>query len=304
MNYTLHQLQIFVEVVRKQSITKAAEVLHMTQPALSIQLKNFQNQFDIPLTEAVGRKIMITDFGYSIAEIAKTVLNEAEAIKFRTKEYSNLLRGSLRISSASTGKYVIPYFLNDFIQSNPGIDLVLDVSNKSAVVAQLERNEIDFAFFSVPPINIPVNEELLLENKLYLVGAKNTSKAKKPLIFREKGSATRLAMDAYFENKDKRKSMELTSNEAVKQAVIAGLGHSILPLIGLKNELTNGDLSIIPSRGLPITTTWRLGWHKNKNLSPVAKAYLEFIRERKDEIIKKHFSWYTEFEKVASSKKA
>ena len=292
MNYTLHQLQIFLEVVQQKSITKAAGEMHMTQPALSIQLKNFQSQFDIPLTETIGKKIHITEFGYSIASIIENILNEAEAIKYKTKEYSGLFSGKLRLSSASTGKYVIPFFLNEFLKENPGIDLTLDVSNKSNVVNSLKNNEIDFALVSVLPSDIQVNEEILLENKLYLVGNTKELDASKPLIFREDGSATRAVMDEYFKNSTDRKSMKLTSNEAVKQAVIAGIGYSILPLIGIRNELSNKQLYIIPSEGLPITTNWRLIWLKSKKLSPVAEAFLSFIKINKYEIIQKKFKWY------------
>ena len=139
MNYTLHQLNIFLEVVKQQSITKAAEEMHMTQPALSIQLKNFQRQFDQPLTEVHARKLYITDFGHSIAEIAQNVIREAEAIQYKTKEYDGLLTGKLKISSASTGKYVMPYFLSGFMESNPGVDLIMDVTNKAAVIKNLEK---------------------------------------------------------------------------------------------------------------------------------------------------------------------
>ncbi|MEM8909262.1 MAG: LysR substrate-binding domain-containing protein [Bacteroidota bacterium] len=295
MNYTLHQLQIFLEVVRQKSITRAAEEMHMTQPALSIQLKNFQMQFDVPLTELIGKKLYITDFGQSIAEIAENVLKEADAIKYKTKDYRGLLTGKLRISSASTGKYVIPYFLNGFMRKYPGIDLNLDVSNKSIVVKNLQNNEIDFALVSLLPQNVVVEEELLLENKLYLVGNIPEIQKNRPLIFREPGSATRGAMDQYFSKYSDRKSLELTSNEAVKQAVIAGLGYSIIPLIGIKNELLNEQLHIIPSKGLPILTYWRLVWLKKKKLSPVAKAYLEYIRAEKEKIMTDSFQWYTDY---------
>ncbi len=295
MNYTLHQLQIFLEVVRQKSITRAAEEMHMTQPALSIQLKNFQRQFDIPLTEIVGRKLHITDFGNSIADIAQNVRNEANAIKYKTKEYGGLFAGRLSISSASTGKYVIPFFLNDFFKKHPGVDLTRDVSNKSSVIASLQNNLIDFALVSVLPEDLNVNEEVLLENKLFLVGATKDLDKNKPLIFREKGSATRIAMDEYYSNRTKRKNLELTSNEAVKQAVIAGLGYSVLPLIGIKNELSNGQLNIIPSKGLPIITNWRLIWRKDKKLSPVAETYLAFIRANKHELIKQNFKWYLNY---------
>jgi len=295
MNYTLHQLLIFLEVVKQQSITKAAAVMYMTQPALSIQLKNFQNQFDIPLTEVIGKQLYVTDFGKSIAEIAENVIKEADAIKYKTKEYSDLIAGKLRISSASTGKYVIPYFLSGFQKRYPGIDIILDVSNKTTVVQNLKDNEVDFALVSVIPEGIDIEEELLVENKIFKVSDKNISTKESPLIFREDGSATRMAMDQYYKKAKERKSIKLTSNEAVKQAVIAGLGNSLIPLIGIKNELTNGELHIIPSKGLPIVTSWRLIWLKKKKLSPIALTYLDFLRENKEDIIQQKFDWYLKF---------
>lgn len=288
-------MQIFLQVVRQQSITRAAEVLHMTQPAVSIQLKNFQNQFDIPLTEIIGKKLYITDFGKSVAEIAENVIKEADALINKTKDYQGLMTGNLRISSASTGKYVIPYFLSAFLHRHPAIELKLDVSNKTTVVKNLENNEIDFALVSVLPGNIEVNEEILLENKLFLINNKDEILPNRPLIYREAGSATRSVMDQYFQDHTRRKSIELTSNEAVKQAVIAGLGYSVIPLIGIKNELANKQLFIIPSKGLPIVTHWRLIWLRNKKLSPVASAYLDYIRSEKDVITKEQFAWYSNF---------
>ena len=297
MNFTFHQLSIFLEVIRHQNITKAAEEMYMTQPALSIQLKNFQKQFDIPLIEKVGKKLQATDFGKSIAEVAENILSEAEELKYKTKEYEGLLTGKLRISSASTGKYVIPYYLSEFVHRYPGIDLTLDVSNKTTVIKQLQNNEIDFALVSVLPEKLDTDEEILLENKLYLIGDTKKIIKSRPLIYREQGSATRNAMSKYFRNSTKRKSIELTSNETVKQAVVAGLGYSIIPLIGMSNELKNKDVYIIPSKGLPILTYWRLIWLRNKKLSPVASAYLDFIRKEKKAIIKKHFGWYVDFKK-------
>lgn len=296
MNYTLHQLKVYLSVIKAGSITKAAEDMHMTQPALSIQLKNFQDQFKIPLTEYVGKKIIITDFGNTIAELAENIIIEADKIKFKTKEYSNLLAGKLKISSASTGKYVIPYFLDKFMHQNSGIDLVLDVSNKTKVLEDLKANRIDFALVSVLPDNIDVNQEILMDNKLYLVGNSTEFKRNSPLIFREAGSATRMAMDNYFDRKKERKSLTLTSNEAVKQAVIAGLGFSILPLIGIKNEISQKQLQIINKPKLPIVTKWRLIWLKNKKLSPIAEAYLSYIQNHKEEIIKSKFDWYSAYE--------
>ena len=295
MNITLHQLNIFLEIARHQNVTKAAEEMYMTQPALSIQLKNFQSQFKIPLTEKIGKRLYLTDFGKSIALVAENILKEAEMLKYKTIDYQGLLTGRLRISSASTGKYVIPYFLSKFIKDYPGIDLKLDVSNKTEVIKSLLNNEIDFALVSIMPEDIEVEEELLLENKLYIIKSSVKIAKNLPLIYREEGSATRSAMNNYFDHRHRRKSIQLTSNEAVKQAVIAGLGYSILPLIGIKNELFNGQLHIVPSKNLPIITHWRLIWLKNKELSPIASAYLDFVRCEKENIINENFQWFIIF---------
>jgi len=297
MHYTINQLQIFLKVCQKKSITKAAEELFMTQPAVSIQLRNFQNQFDIPLTEVVGRQLYITEFGQEIALMAEKVINEITNIDYKTQAYKGLLTGRLKISSASTGKYVIPFFLSGFLDQNSGVDLVLDVTNKSMVMESLKNNQTDFALVSVVPENIQVEEEILIDNKLFLIGSQPDRAADRSLIYREEGSATRTAMEEYFllHEGSKRKRMELTSNEAVKQAVVAGLGNSIMPVIGIQNELLNKQLYIIESEGLPISTKWRLIWLKGKKLSPVASAFLSYLKKEKKQILQDHFEWYLQF---------
>jgi DNA-binding transcriptional LysR family regulator len=301
MNYTLNQLHIFLKIAQTQSITKAAEELSLTQPAVSIQLKKFQDQFDIPLTELIGRKIYITDFGSEIAIAAENILNQVYAINYKTLAYKGQLSGRLKISVVSTGKYVMPYFLSGFLKHNPGVDLVMDVTNKTKVIESLEKNEVDFSLVSIVPDAFPVHSIELLPNKLYLVGASDAvipdaSGVKKlfeqlPFLFRETGSGTRQTMEKYFEKHQLNvyKKMELTSNEAVKQAVLAGLGYSIMPLIGIKNELKNGDMKIIPVKGLPIKTAWQLIWPHGKKASPAAAAFLEYIKVEKNNIIEKFF---------------
>ena len=307
MDYTLHQLRIFHKIAQVQSVTKAAEELFLTQPAISIQLKKFQEQFSVPLFEIVGRQLYITDFGKEIAETAEKILNEVQAINYKTLTYKNQLAGRLKVSVVSTGKYVMPYFLSEFMNHNRGVDLVMDVTNKTRVIESLERNEVDFSLVSVVPDQLKAERVPLLKNKPYLVGSpqlKVEAKDKKmgflkkyPLIYREEGSATRNAMEEFIQSRSisTYKKLELTSNEAVKQAVIAGLGYSIMPLIGLKNELKSHQLEIIPLKGLPIITQWNLIWMKSKNLSPVAKAYLEHIEQNKDQLIGQHFDWYEKY---------
>ncbi len=307
MNYTLNQLQIFLKVVQMQSVTKASEELHLTQPAVSIQLKNFQDQFDIPLTEVVGRKIYITDFGREVAEAAENILNQVYAINYKTLAYKGQLTGRLKISVVSTGKYVMPFFLADFIKQNSGIDLLMDVTNKNKVIESLENNEVDFALVSILPTTLNIDKLDLLQNKLYLVGStkatfKKNTKTKEmfqdlPLIFREKGSGTRQTMESFIERNNLLvlKKMELTSNEAVKQALLAGLGYSIMPLIGIRNELHNNELQIIPVKGLPIKTTWSLIWLKGKRHSPVSLAFLNYLKKEKSKIVNDKFDWYEQY---------
>lgn len=303
MNYTLHQLHVFLKINQLQSVTKAAEELHLTQPAVSIQLKNFQDQFDLPLTEVVGRKLYVTDFGKEIALAAEKILEQVNAINFKTASFKGQLTGRLKISVVSTGKYVMPYFLSEFLGQNPGVELKLDVTNKAMVINSLDENEIDFALVSILPEVIQFEKVELMENRLFLIGGREFEVDKSlsgteiieqiTLIFREHGSGTRLTIEKFLKSQNiaVRKKLELTSNEAVKQAIIAGLGCSIMPLIGIKNELKNGDLKIIPIEGLPIVTNWNLIYLKNKKFSPVAEAYLDFVEKRKSSIIKKYFDF-------------
>ena len=307
MNYTLNQLNIFLKIAQTGSVTKAADELHLTQPAVSIQLKNFQEQFDIPLTEVVGRKIYITDFGREIAEAAENIINQVHAINYKTLAYKGQLAGRLKISVVSTGKYVMPYFLTDFMKQHSGVELLMDVTNKNKVIDNLENNEVDFVLVSVLPEGLNIEKLDLLQNKLFLVGRnfEGTGKdiqtkellAHIPLIFREKGSGTRQSMESFIERKNIQvfKKMELTSNEAVKQALLAGLGYSIMPLIGIRNELHNKELQIIPIKGLPIISNWSLVWLKGKKLSPVAKSFLTYLMQDKTQIVHDKFSWYEQY---------
>jgi LysR family transcriptional regulator, low CO2-responsive transcriptional regulator len=303
MNYTLHQLQVFLKVTQIQSVTKAAEHLHLSQPAVSIQLKKFQDQFDIPLTEVVGRKLFVTDFGRDIAQVCERILNEADAIKYKTLEHKGHLTGQLKLSIVSTAKYVMPYFLSGYLKKYEGIDLSMDVTNRSKVIKAMEANTVDFALVSVLPENLDFERLELMENKLQLVSGNdfkfNESNHSPeilqdyPIIYREQGSATRQAMEQYISDHDLkvRKKIVLTSNEAVKQAVIAGLGLSIMPIIGIKKELQDGEIRLLEIDGLPVHTNWNLIWLKNKHFSPAAKAFLEYLNHERDTIIDSQFSW-------------
>lgn len=307
MNYTFNQLRIFLKITQTNSITKAAEALHLTQPAVSIQLKNFQDQFAIPLTEIIGRKIFITAFGQQIATAAENILNLVHEIDYQTQAHQGQLAGRLKISVVSTGKYVMPFFIADFLNQHEGVELLMDVTNKHKVIESLEKNEVDFSLVSVLPEKLNIEKTELLQNKLYVVSNTKMQNNKKlndksifetlPLIYREQGSGTRQTMEKFIQknNLPVRKKMELTSNEAVKQAVIAGLGCSIMPLIGLKNELQNGELQIIPVKGFPLKSVWYLIWMKGKKHSPVALSFLHYLKKEKTNITKTKFDWFEQY---------
>ena len=255
----------------------------------------------------INKKIYITDFGKEIAESAQNILNEANLINYQLMKFKGAVTGTLKITAVSEGKYVIPYFLADFLKKNENVELRLDITNKAKVIESLEKNETDFSLVSFVPKNFKLNHIELMTNSLYLVGNQDALKEKQAinksdletlsLIYREEGSATRMVMEKFIEkNKIKvRKKIQLTSNEAVKQAVIAGIGYSIMPLIGLKNELQTKQIQIIPMKGLPIKTNWRLIWLKNKKLSPVAKAFIEDLEIQKDKIISESFKWIEKY---------
>ncbi|MHB0755874.1 LysR family transcriptional regulator [Polaribacter sp. M15] len=308
MNYTLHQLEIFKKIVEVKSVTKASEQLFLTQPAVSIQLKNFQDQFKLPLFEVVGRKLYITEFGEEIGKAAIKILEEVEAINYKSSLFEGKLAGKLNLSVVSTAKYAMPYFLTNFIKNNDKVDITMDVTNKMSVIRALENNECDFAMVSTIPKKLNIDRIELMKNQMFFVAGKNYKLSEKKLLlknlnhslflFRESGSATRLAMEKYLVKHKIAilKKMELTSNEAIKQAVIAGLGISIMPIIGIQESLKNGDLKILKIKDLPLETNWNLIWLKSKNLSNVAKAFKNYIIENKDEIIANNFQLQYNYE--------
>lgn len=301
MNYTLHQLRIFLKVVEFESITKASEHLYLTQPAVSIQLKKLQEQFEIPLTEVIGRKLFITDFGREIAIRSRRILDETEGIRYVVDQYKGKLSGKIKISVVSTGKYIIPYFLKPFIDEYPGVEISIDVSNRNQVIQGLHDNDSDFSLVSIVPEGINVQSIPLMENNLIFAGPnQSTAKInrakdleKVTLLYREDGSATRRKMEDFLKqnNVNVSKSMELVSNEAVKQAVNAGLGYSIMPLIGLRSSLTNNSIKIVPMKGLPIVTQWNLIYSRDKKLNPAQEALVEFIKETKESTVERYFDW-------------
>ncbi len=293
MKYTLHQLQIFVRLSRTFSVTRTAEELNMSQPAVSIQLKNFQSNFASPLTEFVHKRIYLTEFGRTVAAKAEEVLRSTEGVNQCLAAYQGEITGPLRISTVSTGKYIAPYLLAPYIRQHPSVDISLNVSNKTQVLAELTTNEIDLALVSLKP-EMRLKEYVLMENEFVLVGSKPPVSAEPwspdrlgdiPILFREPGSATRQIMERYLQHHGVmvKRSLELTSNEAIKQSIMAGLGYSIMPKVSILAALEEGWLFIQPIKGLPIKNQWSFIWPEGKKLSPQAQAFLDNVHEHAHE---------------------
>ncbi len=288
MKYTLHQLEIFVRLSRTLSVTQAAEELNLSQPAVSIQLKNFQAHFPLPLTEIVHKRLYLTDFGRSVAQKAEEVLRSTQGVNQCLAVYQGEISGTLRLSTVSTGKYLAPYLLAPFAKAHPSVDISLSVSNKAHVMAQLAANEIDLALISIKP-EMWLAEFPVMDNEFVLVGATPPVSgevwspdrlASVSLLFREPGSATRQMMERYIQQHgiNVKMRMELSSNEAIKQSILAGLGYSIMPKVSVLADLEQRNLFIQPVRGLPIRSYWSFVWPEGKKPNPQAQEFLDSVK--------------------------
>lgn len=300
MNLNFNHLKALQAVAKYESITKAAKSLDMTQPAVSVQLKNLQDQFDVPLTEVIGKKVHITEFGLELVEMSERIFSEMNQIEQRMKELKGLLAGKIRISAVSTGKYIIPYLISEFMKLHPHVEISLEVSNRYKVLAHLEENSTDLAFLSISPEDLDLDSVTLAENKWYLACFPEHSEkfqslidqdkwGEIPFILREKGSGTRVIIERFFEDRDIaiKSRMELSTNEAVKQAVMAGLGVSVLSLYSMRSEVADGRIKLLEFKGLPIKAHWRLVWLKQKRHQPAVMAFIRWLTENNQEVFGK-----------------
>lgn len=216
------------------------------------------------------------------------------------------LSGRLTISVVSTGKYLMPYFLGDFLARHPAVRLDMEVTNKAAVWQSLSDNRVDFSLVSQLPQVMQTEYLDLLPNRLFMVDNNPAPGpvdsvadflAQRFFIFREEGSGTRQAMERFLAShrSSVRNSLVLSGNEAVKQAVLAGLGTSLMPLIGLRHELEAGLLHLLPVPGLPVESTWRIVWPAGKKHAPAAAAFLAYLREERESLVQRHFAWYAQY---------
>lgn len=302
MNVTLRQLRVFTEVARRLSFVRAAEVLHLTPPAVTMQVKELEAAVGLPLFERAGRQVSLTTGGEYLLLHARRVLAALKDAEDAMARLKHVEAGRLDIGLVSTAKYFVPRLLARFREEHPAVELRLQVSaNREQLLALLRGNEIDLAVMGRPPREMATRAEPFAahpqvfvappQHALSRVGPVSPADLEGvPFIAREPGSGTRKHMEDFFEacHLAPRIVMEMPSNETIKQAVMAGMGLSFLSLHTLGLELRSGLLAIVPVVGTPIVRTWNVVHMAGKTLSPAAEALRYFILEHGEAHLAEH----------------
>lgn len=301
MHITLRQLQVFEAAARLGGYTRAAEALHLSQPAVSMQIRQLEEQAGMPLFDQIGKKIHLTDAGRVLYRHALAVLAEVQETQLELEELRGVRRGQLNITIASTANYFAPQLIAAFCQRHPEVKVTLDVSNREHILALLGESDKDLAIMGRPPEGSDLVAHPFLENPLVVIAAPNhplTGKrrqplarvAREPFITREPGSGTRMAAERHFSEQGVtfEAAMEMSSNEAIKQAVQAGLGLGVVSIHTLEMELALNRLAILDVAGFPILRHWYAVHRQGKRFSAVAQAFLDFVMNEAETLITPH----------------
>ncbi len=287
---TLHQLQVFAVTARHRSFTRAAEELFLTQPTVSMQVKQLSKAVGLPLFEQVGKRLYLTPAGEELLATCQDIFERLERFEMTIADLQGLKKGQLRLAVVTTAKYFAPRLLGPFCQRYPSIEVSLKVTNRERVLERLSQNQDDLCIVSKLPEHMDVNQHPFLEDSLVVLAPPSHPLANKPQIplqaikdepflMREQGSGTRLMVEAFFNERDLdvQVRMELGSNEAIKQAVAAGLGLSILSHHTLALERATGQLALLDIEGFPLRRHWHVVYPAGKRLSVVAQAFLDYL---------------------------
>lgn len=290
MNFTVRQLRLFLALAEHKSITAAARACHVTQPTVSMQLKELADAVGLPLYEQIGKRLFLTDAGEALADTARRMEDEWAAFEQRVDALKGLTRGRLRLAVVSTAKYFVPSLLGSFCDAHPEIDIALELLNRDAVVERLRHNRDDLYIMSIPPHDIELEKHAFLPNPLVVIASASHRWAGRRrlaladlqherFIVRERGSGTRLACDAHFaaQGFTPRVRLELGSNEAIKEAVVAGMGLAVVSRHALATPVPDHRLIELPVAGFPVQSSWWTLYPRGKRLSPLATVFLEHI---------------------------
>lgn len=294
---TLHQLRLFNSLGKHLSFTKAAEELHLSQPAVSIQIKRLEESIGLPLVEQMGKKIFLTGAGKELYSATNDVFDRLNVLNEDIIGMEQGIKGSLNLSAITTAKYFMPHLLGVFLRDYPGVEPSLTITNQSKVVRRLEENLDDLVIMGTMPDSLDLQATYFMDNPLVvvapadhpLVGKKNIPLeriAEERFISRELGSGTRAARKKLFAKHglEAKTYMELGSGEAIKQAVMAGLGISVLSLHNLRVELDAGIISVLDVQHFPLIRQWYAVHLKGKKLSNTSRRFLNFLLEDGEQI--------------------
>ncbi|MBI5926250.1 MAG: LysR family transcriptional regulator [Aquabacterium sp.] len=295
MNVTFRQLRLFLALADTGSVSRAARECHVTQPTASMQLKEVTDAVGVPLYEVISKRVHLTDAGRDLARTARAMVDEWAAFSQRIDATKGLTRGKLRVAVVSTAKYFVPRLLGTFCARYPEIDISLEVLNRDGVVQRLRDNQDDLYIMSTPPADIDLEDQVFMPNPLVLIAANSHPLAqqrdltledlsKLRFILRERGSGTRMTVDAYFKRQRFKPNLrlELGSNEAIKEAVAGDLGISVISSHALHGQSAEHGVSVLDVQGFPIESNWHVVRLKGKQLSPIAKVFQAHLLDMKN----------------------
>ena len=292
-NVTLRQMRVFAAVARQLSFTRAARELHLTQPAVSQQVKLLEQEIGLPLFEQIGRKVQLTPAGAELLRYANQAIELLREAGESLAAMRGLKRGVLKLGAVSTAKYFAPSLLSAFTPAYPEVTIKFAVANREEIIKQLAGNDIDLVIMGRPPRELETIAEAFAKHPLVLIASPDhplACRRRIPLkqlttehfIIREEGSGTRASMEHVFRERGVqfRVSMEVSSNETIKQAVMAGMGISFISSHTVGLELAARKLVVLDVVGLPIMRDWYVIHLRDKRLSPIASAFRAFLLER------------------------
>jgi len=298
LQFTLRQLQVFEKVANHLNYSRAAEELYLSQPAVSMQIKQLETSIGLPLFEQMGKKVFLTEAGRELFHYARSIAQQLTEMEAVFDEMKGLGKGKFTLSVVNTANYFTPQLLARFCQRHPNINVILQVANRDAVLKQLADNSTDLAILGQPPDGLDLSAELFLDNPLVVIAppghplaklkrVKFARLAEETFLSREKGSGTRSAMERVFaqHNIQPHISMEMETNEAIKQAVQAGMGLGILSLHSIELELETGRLVMLNVENFPLLRHWFVAHRSNKRLSSAALAFKDFLLVEAKKII-------------------
>ena len=303
---TMRQLRVFDAVARHSGFSRAAAELHLAQPTVSMQVRQLTEAVGMPLFEQIGKKTYLTEAGRALQATGAEMFDAWARLEMLVSDLKGLKQGRLRIAAVTTAKYVVPRLLGPFCQNNPGVDVMMEVGNRSAIIERLQRNEDDLTIMGMPPRGMDMVSHPFAENPLVIIAPRGHALAGRrriplaklaglPFLMREQGSGTRLAADRFLRERGLRLDikMELGSNEAIKQAVAGGLGLSFLSLHALGPDAAPRSLVALNVEGLPIRRHWYIVYPAGKRLSVVAQAFFAHLKVEGSQIKLPSLAWFS-----------